>query len=93
MNTGGGTQTTTADLPSDWRRQVNDELRDALRELDADNNIKPDEFTAKEAIGIWRPSLSGTKKFLRRLMADGAVTMRKAYDPRSKTNVNAYKKV
>ena len=93
MKTGGGTQTTTADLPSDWRRQMDDELRDALRELDADNNIKPDEFTAKEAIGIWRPSLSGTKKFLRRLMADGAVTMRKAYDPRSKTNVNAYKKV
>ena len=72
---------------------MDDELRNALKELDSEKNIKPDEFTAKDAIGIWRPSLSGTKKYLHRLLEDGAVTMRTAYDPRAKRPVNAYKKV
>ena len=93
MKTGGGTQTTTADLPSDWRRQMDDEMRDALKALDAENNIKDDEFTNKDAVGIWRDSLSGTKKYLARLVADGSVTVRTAYDPRSKVKVKAYKKV
>ena len=93
MKTGGGTHTVTADLPPDWRRQMNDEMRDELKALDAENNIKPDEFTNKDAVGIWRDSLSGTKRHLARLVADGLVTVRMAYDPRSKVNVKAYRKV
>ena len=93
MLTGGGTHTVTADMPADWRRQMDDELRESLKELDAEKNIKADEFTAKDAIGIWRPSLSSTKKYLYRLLEEGAVTVRKAYDPRAKRSVNAYRKV
>ena len=90
---GGGTTTSIADLPADWRRTMNDELREALKALDAENNIKDDEFTNQDAVGIWRDSLSGTKKYLARLVAGGAVTVRTAYDPRSKNKVKAYKMV
>ena len=90
---GGGCATSVADISSDWRRQMDDELRDALKALDAENNIKADEFTNQDAVGIWRDSLSGTKKYLARLVADGSVTVRTAYDPRSKNKVKAYKKV
>ena len=90
---GGGCTTSLADLPADWRQQMDDELRNALKELDVDKNIKPDEFTNQDAVGIWRDSLSGTKKYLARLLDDGLVTVRTAYDPRSKTKVRAYKKV
>ena len=93
MTTGGGTHTVTADLPSDWRRQMNEEMRDALKALDADNNIKDDEFTAKDAVGIWRDSFKGTKTYLRRLIKEGSVTVRMAYDPRAQRRVNVYKKV
>ena len=93
MKTGGGTHTVTADLPSDWRRQMDDEMREALRALDAENNIQPDEFTNQDAVGIWRDSLSGTKRYLERLLDDGLVTVRVAYDPRCKVKVKAYKKV
>jgi len=72
---------------------MDEEMRDALRALDAENNIQPDEFTNQDAVGIWRDSLSGTKKYLARLVDDGLVTVRTAYDPRSKTKVKAYKKV
>jgi hypothetical protein len=73
--------------------EMDDELRDALKELDADKNIKDDEFTAKQAMGIWRPSLSGTKRYIARLVDEGALTVRKAYDPEARVNVNAYRKV
>ena len=90
---GGGSTTSIADLPSDWRRQMNDEMREALKALDAENNIKDDEFTNQDAVGIWRDSLSGTKRHLARLVEDGLVTVRTAYDPRSKNKVKAYKMV
>ncbi len=95
MKTGGGTQTTTADMPADWRRQVDDELRDALKALDAENNIDREngEFTAQDAVGIWAESRSGTQKKLVRLLADGKVTVRKAYDPECKSQVSAYRRV
>ena len=93
MKTGGGTHTATADLPADWRRQMDDELRNKLKELDADRSIHQDEFTSRDVVGLWRESHSGTKKYLYRLLADGLVTVRKAYDPRVKTQVNAYRKV
>lgn len=95
MKTGGGTHTVTADLPADWRQQMDDELRDALKELDADNTIDRDagEFTASEAVGIWAITPSGTRKKLRRLMADGKVTVREVYDPEVKRKVNAYRRV
>ena len=93
MKAGGGVQTTTADLPADWRQQMDDEMREALKALDADKNIQPDEFTAKQAMGIWRPSLSGTKKYIASLVEDGSLTVRKCYDPKAGVNVNAYRKV
>ena len=94
MKTGGGTHTVTADLPADWRRQMDDELRDKLKELDADNTIDRDagEFTASEAVGIWAETIGGTRKKLRRLMAAGKVTVREVYDPEVKRKVNAYKR-
>ena len=93
MTTGGGTQTTTADVPSDWRRQVNEELRDTLKALDAVDEMGADEFTANDAIGLWVPTLQGTTRRLKALVAEGAVTVRKAYDPRIGRQVNAYKMV
>ena len=72
---------------------MDDEMREALKELGAENNIQEDEFTAKDAVGIWRPSYSGTKKHLYRLLNDGSVTVREAYDPSVKRKVRAYKKV
>ena len=93
MKTGGGTQTTTADVPSDWRRQANDELRDTLKALDTVDEVKADEFTANDAIGLWVPTLQGTTRRLKALVAEGAVTVRKAYDPRIGRQVNAYKMV
>ena len=95
MNTGGGTQTATADLPADWRRTMDDELRNALKELDAENTIDraAGEFTASEAVGIWATTVSGTRKKLCRLMADGKVTAREVYDPEVKRKVSAYRRV
>ena len=55
--------------------------------------MQPDEFTAKDAVGIWRNSYKGTKTYLRRLIKEGSVTMRLAYDPRAQRRVNVYKKV
>ena len=72
---------------------MDDELRDALKALGAENNIQPDEFTNQDAIGIWRDSLSGTKRHLARMVDDGLVRVRTAYDPRAKTKLNAYKMV
>ena len=95
MKTGGGTQTATADLPAGWRQTMDDELRAALKELDAENNIDREggEFTAQDAVGIWAVSRSGTQKKLVRLLADGKVTVRTAYDPECKKQVSAYRRV
>ena len=91
---GGGSTTSLADLPADWRQQMDDELREVLKNLDAENTIDRDagEFTASEAVGIWATTVSGTRKKLRRLMAAGKVTVRKAYDPEVKSLVNAYRR-
>ena len=91
---GGGTTTSIAKLPADWRRTMNDEMREALKSLDAGNNIDREggEFTNKDAVGIWRPSISGTKKFIAKLLENEELTMRRAYDPEAKQMVNAYKK-
>ena len=74
---------------------MDDELRNTLKELDAENTIDRDagEFTASEAVGIWATTISGTRKKLRRLLADGKVTVREAYDPEVKRKVKAYRKV
>jgi len=93
MKTGGGTQTTTADLPSDWRRTVDDETRDTLMAFSAERNIKDDEFTTKDAVGIWCDSPRATRDHLDGLVKQGAVTVRKAYNPETKGLVNAYKMV
>ena len=90
---GGSTVSSIADLPSDWRRQMDEEMRDALKALDAVDELGADEFTAKDAIGLWVPTLQGTTRRLKALVAEGAVTTRKAYDPRIGRQVNAYKKV
>ena len=80
-------------LQEAWK-EMNEELRNALKELDAENTIDRDagEFTASEAVGIWASTPSGTRKKLRRLMAAGKVTVRKAYDPEVKSLVNAYRR-
>lgn len=95
MKTGGGTQTTTANLPNDWRRQVDDELREALKALDAENTIDRDagEFTASEAVGVWGVGKSATLRRCNRLVEAGKLTVREVYDPEVKMKVNAYKKV
>ena len=72
---------------------MNDELRDALKALDVVDEVKADEFTANDAIGLWVPTLQGTTRRLKALVAEGAVTVRKAYDPRIGKQVNAYKMV
>ena len=90
---GGGTATSIADLPQGWRKQMDDELRDALKELDVVDELTADEFTANDAIGLWVPTLQGTTRRLKVLVAEGAVTVRKAYDPRIGRQVNAYRKV
>ena len=90
---GGGTTSSLADLPSDWRRQMDDELRDTLKALDTVDEVAADEFTANDAIGLWVPTLQGTTRRLKALVAEGAVTVRKAYDPRIGRQVNAYKMV
>ena len=90
---GGGSVRSVADLPSDWRRQMDEEMREALRELDAENNIDRDagEFTIADSVGIWAVSASGTQKKVTKLVAAGKLTVRKAYDPEGKKLVNAYK--
>ena len=95
MKTGGGTQTVTADLPADWRQTMDDELREDLRLLDAENTIDRDdgEFTIADSVGIWAETRSGTQKKLAKLVAAGKLTKRKAYDPESKAKVNAYRRV
>lgn len=94
MKTGGGSTTSVADMPADWRCTVDDELRNKLKELDADNNINREdgEFTIKESVGIWAKTASGTQKKLRRLLAAGKVSVREVYDPEVKRRVIAYKK-
>ena len=72
---------------------MNEELRDTLKELDAVDEMGADEFTANDAIGLWVPTLQGTTRRLKALVAEGAVTVRKAYDPRIGRQVNAYKMV
>ena len=75
--------------------KMDDELRDALRELDAENTIDRDdgEFTIVDAVGIWAESRSGTQKKANRLVEEGKLTVRRVYDPECKNKVNAYKKV
>ena len=90
---GGSTTTSIADLPSDWSRQMDDELRNALKDLDVVDEVAADEFTANDVIGLWVPTLQGTTRRLKMLVAEGSVTTRKAYDPRISRQVNAYKKV
>ena len=77
-----------------WK-EMNEELRNALKELDAENTIDRDagEFTASEAVGIWAETIGGTRKKLRRLMAAGKVTAREVYDPEVKRKVNAYRRM
>ena len=74
---------------------MDDEMREALRLLDAENNIDREagEFTISDAVGIWAVSASGTQKKVAKLVAAGKLTVRKAYDPEGKKLVNAYKKV
>ena len=74
---------------------MDDELRDALKALDAENNIAREdgEFTIADSVGIWADTRSGTQKKLVKLVAAGKLTVRKAYDPEGKSLVNAYKKV
>jgi len=93
MKTGGGSTTSVADLPADWRQQMDDEMREALKAIELEKSINEDEFTVKDAVGIWRPTLIGTKKHLYRLHKAGAVTVRTAYDPRVERMVNVYRKV
>ena len=90
---GGGTATSIADLPSDWSRQMDEELRNTLKELDTAYEIDRDagEFTANDALGIWMPDRQGTVRRLNALVEAGELTMRKAYDPDLKRSVNAYK--
>jgi len=73
---------------------MDDELRDALRALDAENTIDRDagEFTAKDAIGIWGTGKSATLRKCNKLVEDGKLTVRSVYDPEAKMKVNAYKR-
>ena len=93
MKTGGGTHTVTADLPADWRRQMDDELREALKGLDSVSEMKPHEFTARDVVGLWVPTLQGTTRRLKALVEGEELTVRKAYDPRIGREVNAYRRV
>jgi len=90
---GGGTAGSVADLPSDWRRQMDEEMREALKALDNITTMQEDEFTARDVVGLWVPTLQATTRRLKALVAEGSVTTRKAYDPRINKQVNAYKKV
>ena len=90
---GGGCTTSVADLPADWRRQMDDELRDALKGLDSVSEMKPNEFTARDVVGLWLPTLQGTTRRLKALVEDEELTVRKAYDPRIGREVNAFRKV
>ena len=92
MKTGGGTQTTTASLPNDWRRQMDEELRNKLKELSV-TAMEADEFTARDVVGLWMPTLPGTTRRLKALVEGEELTVRKAYDPRIGREVNAYKRV
>jgi hypothetical protein len=93
MKTGGGTQTVTADLPADWRQQMDDELREELKGLDSVSEMKPDEFTARDVVGLWVPTLQGTTRRLKALVEGEELAVRKAYDPRIGKQVNAYRRV
>ena len=90
---GGGSVSSVADLQSDWRRKVDDELRDALKALDDTIDRDAGEFTAKDAVGIWGVGRSATLRKCNKLVDDGKLTVRGAYDPEVKMRVNAYKKV
>lgn len=72
---------------------MDDEMREALKALEVENSIKQDEFTVRDAVGIWCPTYSGTQKRLLGMTRAGLVTARVIYDPRVKRNVRAYKKV
>ncbi len=92
MLAGGGTHTVTADMPADWRRQMDDELRNALKELSV-TPMEADEFTARDVIGLWMPSLQATTRRLKALVEGEELTVRKSYDPRIGREVNAYRRV
>jgi len=89
---GGGTTTSIVDMPADWRRQMDDELRNALKELSV-TAMEADEFTARDVVGLWMPTLPGTTRRLKALVEGEELTVRKAYDPRIGREVNAYRKV
>jgi len=90
---GGGSTTSIADLPADWRQQMDDETR-ALLELDNTGEMKDDEFTAKDAMEVLKvSSLPAANYRLKKHVKEGAVTVRKAYDPRIGRQVNAYRRV
>jgi len=89
MKTGGGTQTTTADMPSDWRQQMDDELREAYNEVD----VTSDEFTIADAMDDWAISYGRAARKLAGMVEAGVLATRKAYDPRVQKQVNAYKRV
>ena len=74
---------------------MDDELRDALRELDAENTIDREdgEFTAGDAVGVWGVGKSATLRRCNKLVDDGKLTVRNVYDPEVKMKVNAYRKV
>jgi hypothetical protein len=73
--------------------EMNEDLRDSLKAMAAEDTIDREagEFSNQDAVGIFVPSLGGTKKRLRKLVEKGRLTVRIAYDPRRKVKVNAYK--
>ena len=72
---------------------MDDEMREALNDLNTASTMKADEFTTEDAAGLWQMSYNGAQKRLKGLAVEGAVTKRKAYDPRCCRQVSAYKKV
>ena len=90
---GGGTAGGVADLPSDWRRQMDEETK-AFLVLDNTGEMKDDEFTARDAMAAMNGvSLASATRRLKKHVEQGAMTVRKAYDPRIGKQVNAYKMV
>lgn len=89
---GGGSTTSVAKLATGWRQQMDDELRETLKELSV-TTMEADEFTARDVIGLWVPTLQGTTRRLKALVEGEELTVRTAYDPRICKQVNAYKRV
>jgi len=86
---GGSTTTSIADLPADWRQQMDDELRDAYNEVD----VASDEFTIADAMDDWAISYGRAARKLAGMVEAGVLVTRKAYDPRVKKQVNAYRRL